>query len=192
MDIIQYEVMEEEGTKELIALTKAALNTKLNSNDANISNGTITIKGQSITPVTEQYTLPPATDSTLGGIIVGNNLTITPEGVLSATGGGTPYVLPIASDTTLGGIKVGNNLSIDPITGVLSATGGGGGVTVDDHIDGTSENPVQNKVIKVALDDKLDKTDATIASGVITIQEHQLVPMTPAEVTTMWNNTTPT
>lgn len=33
--------------------------------------------------------------------------------------------LPIASDTTLGGIKVGNNLTIDPVTGVLSATGGG-------------------------------------------------------------------
>ena len=134
MIIEQHDCLEEEGTKELIALTKAALNTKLNSNEANISNGTITIKGQSITPVTEQYTLPPATNSTLGGIIVGNNLTITPEGV-------------------------------------LSATGGGGGVTVDDHIDGTSENPVQNKVIKVALDDKLDKTDVTIASGVITIQE---------------------
>ena len=191
MIIEQHECLEEEGTKELIALTKAALNTKLNSNDADISNGTITIKGQSITPVTEQYTLPPATNSMLGGIIVGDNLSIDNDGVLSATGG-TPYVLPIASDTTLGGIKVGNNLSIDPITGVLSATGGGGGVTVDDHIDGTSENPVQNKVIKSALDDKLDKTDATIASGVITIQEHQLVPMTPAEVTTMWNNTTPT
>lgn len=35
--------------------------------------------------------------------------------------------LPIASDTTLGGIKVGNNLTIDPVTGVLSATGGSGG-----------------------------------------------------------------
>ena len=189
MIIEQHECLEEEGTRELIVLTKAALNTKLNSTDANISNGTITIKGQSITPVTEQYTLPPATDNTLGGIIVGNNLTITSEGVLSANSGG--YTLPIASSQTLGGIKVGNNLSIDPITGVLSATGGGS-ITVDDHIDGTSENPVQNKVIKAALDDKLDKTDATIASGVITIQEHQLVPMIPAEVTTMWNNTTPT
>lgn len=35
--------------------------------------------------------------------------------------------LPIASDTTLGGIKVGANLTIDPVTGVLDATGGGGG-----------------------------------------------------------------
>ena len=38
-----------------------------------------------------------------------------------------PYELPIASDTTLGGIKVGANLTIDPETGVLDATGGGGG-----------------------------------------------------------------
>ena len=37
--------------------------------------------------------------------------------------------LPIASDTTLGGIKVGENLTIDPVTGVLSATGGGSGGT---------------------------------------------------------------
>lgn len=39
------------------------------------------------------------------------------------------YVLPIASSTTLGGIRVGSGLSINPTTGVLSATGGGGGVT---------------------------------------------------------------
>ena len=119
MIIEQHECLEEEGTRELIALTKAALNTKLNSTDANISNGTITIKGQSITPVTEQYTLPPATDHTLGGIIVGNNLTIDTDGVLSANSGG--YTLPIASDTTLGGIKVGDNLTIDSTTGVLDA-----------------------------------------------------------------------
>lgn len=31
--------------------------------------------------------------------------------------------------------------------------GGGGSVTVDDALSGTSENPVQNKVIKAALDD---------------------------------------
>lgn len=34
------------------------------------------------------YTLPPATTSTLGGIIVGNNLTVAADGTLSATGGG--------------------------------------------------------------------------------------------------------
>lgn len=35
-----------------------------------------------------QYSLPPATTSTLGGIIVGNNLTIAPDGTLDAIGGG--------------------------------------------------------------------------------------------------------
>ena len=153
MDIIQHEVMEEEGTKELIRLTKAGLNSKLNSDDANITGNTITIKGVSITPITTQYTLPIASDSTLGGIKVGNNLSINENGVLSATDQHT---------------------------------------TVDNHIDDSSENPVQNKVIKSALDNKLDTTSATISSGAITIQEHQLTPMTDNEVTTMWNNTTPT
>lgn len=44
----------------------------------------------------------------------------------TATGGGG-YELPIASAETLGGVKVGSNLTIDAETGVLSATGGGGG-----------------------------------------------------------------
>lgn len=34
--------------------------------------------------------------------------------------------------------------------------GGGGSVTVDDTLSSTSENPVQNKVIKAALDDKAE------------------------------------
>ncbi len=37
------------------------------------------------------YVLPPATTETLGGIIVGENLTITPEGVLSSQAGGDTY-----------------------------------------------------------------------------------------------------
>ena len=37
-----------------------------------------------------------------------------------------PYSLPIASASTLGGIKVGDGLSIDSVTGVLSASVGGG------------------------------------------------------------------
>ena len=71
MDIIQHEVMEEEGTKELIKLTKAALNTKLDSDDANISNGTITIKGTSITPISE---VPSATTTTPGIVCVDDEL----------------------------------------------------------------------------------------------------------------------
>ena len=44
----------------------------------------------------------------------------------TATGGGG-YELPIASASTLGGVKVGEGLSIDAESGVLSASGGGGG-----------------------------------------------------------------
>lgn len=64
------------------------------------------------------YTLPQASASTLGGIKVGNNLTIT-DGVLSAVQG--TYTLPTASASQLGGVKVGTNLSINA-SGVLSAT----------------------------------------------------------------------
>ena len=93
------------------------------------------------------YTLPTATDSILGGIKVGTNLSIDANGVLSATDTNTTYsvgdggltqnnftdalktkldslsnyTLPTATDSILGGIKVGTNLSID-VNGVLSAT----------------------------------------------------------------------
>ena len=40
-----------------------------------------------------EYVLPPATASTLGGIKVGDNLSITPDGTLSAQGGSTSWTL---------------------------------------------------------------------------------------------------
>lgn len=62
------------------------------------------------------YTLPIATNTVLGGVKVGNNLTIDGDGVLSA---GNNYVLPPANATSLGGIIVGDNLTITA-NGVLS------------------------------------------------------------------------
>ena len=56
------------------------------------------------------YSLPVASDSTLGGIKVGSGLKIV-NGVLSLD-------LPVASGETLGGIKVGTGLEI--VDGVLS------------------------------------------------------------------------
>ena len=52
-----------------------------------------------------------------------------------------------------GTLTAGTGISISA-TNVISATGGGGGVTVDDTLSDSSENPVQNKVIKSALDGK--------------------------------------
>ena len=99
--------------------------------------------------VRNNYSLPDATASALGGIKVGTNLSIDGDGVLSSTnttysvgdGGLTEndftdalktkldgiaasannYSLPDATASALGGIKVGTNLSIDG-DGVLSST----------------------------------------------------------------------
>ena len=65
-----------------------------------------------------------ATTETLGGIIVGRNLTIDGDGTLNAIGGGgssdwnditnkpSTFPPPVADGVTLGGVKVGKNLSI--------------------------------------------------------------------------------
>lgn len=43
--------------------------------------------------------------------------------------------------------------------------GGGGSVTVDDTLSSTSENPVQNKVIKAALDDKVELVGSPLVAN---------------------------
>lgn len=82
------------------------------------------------------YHLPIASETVLGGIKVGNNLTIEEDGTLNAES--TEYNLPTASASTLGGVKVGNNLTIND--GVLTAA-------VDSVLSGSSTNPVQNSVV---------------------------------------------
>ena len=118
------------ATTEAAGLMSAADKTKLDNIDTAANN----------------YSLPIASSSTLGGVKVGSNLSINSStGVLSAdnqlpaqtnnsgkflsTNGTTAswtsiseYSLPIASSSALGGIKVGTNLSINDTTGVLSAT----------------------------------------------------------------------
>lgn len=68
----------------------------------------------SVTP----YSLPKASTNILGGIKVGDNLSINNEGVLSAVA--TPYTLPTASPTVKGGVKIGNGLEV--LDGVLNVT----------------------------------------------------------------------
>ena len=79
-------------------------------------------------------------------------------------GGGGSYTLPAATADTLGGIKVGPGLRVEA-DGTLSAMGGS--ITVDAAFSATSENPVQNKVVKAALDGK-SGTGHTHAYGEIT------------------------
>lgn len=59
----------------------------------------------------ETYTLPPATTSTLGGMIVGDNLTVDGSGRVSAQAGQS-YVLPAATTSALGGVKIGTGVSV--------------------------------------------------------------------------------
>ena len=59
----------------------------------------------------EAYVLPPATASTLGGVIIGDNLSVDGSGRVSATAGQT-YVLPAATTSALGGVKIGTGVSV--------------------------------------------------------------------------------
>ena len=73
-------------------------------------------KGNGGTP----YTLPIASDEVLGGVMIGEGLSINSETGELSNDNPTPYELPIASDETLGGVMVGNGLSIDVETGELT------------------------------------------------------------------------
>lgn len=95
------------------------------------------------------YHLPIASDTILGGIKVGDNLSITSDGTLSATGG--EYSLPVASASTLGGIKVGDRLSISD--GVLSTV-------IDSTLSTQSNNPVYNSTVTSALNALGSTTDS--------------------------------
>lgn len=90
------------------------------------------------------------------------------------TGGGSAYTLPIATPTALGGVKVGNGLAIDG-TGLLSATGTGGGggqLYFDTTIVGTGTfaNPLRADTIKwiatkASVKKSIDSVAALIPAG---------------------------
>lgn len=94
-----------------------------------------------IDTATRNYHLPIASAVTLGGIKVGDNLTIESDGTLNAAT--TQYNLPVASPSTLGGIKIGNGLTI--------STAGSLSVNVDSILDEDSTNPIQNAAAATAI-----------------------------------------
>jgi hypothetical protein len=94
------------------------------------------------------YTLPTASPTVLGGIKIGNNLSIDANGVLSAAAG----ALPIASTTVLGGVKVdGTTITINA-GGVISAIGGGGSgggaANLNQLTDVAISNPFPGQVLR--------------------------------------------
>ena len=69
--------------------------------------------------VGSDYTLPVATDSTLGGVKVdGTTITVDSDGTIH---GSSSYELPTASNTTLGGVKVDGTSIIINSDGVISS-----------------------------------------------------------------------
>lgn len=116
------------------------------------------------------YVLPVASASTLGGIKVGNNLSIDASGVLSATGGGGGYVLPPATASTLGGVIIGDNVTVDangeisvaaPYSLPKAAAGTLGGVKI-----GSNVNVDSDGVISVAAPYSLPTAAANTLGGI--------------------------
>tara|TARA_R110002012_G_scaffold169893_3_gene334032 strand:+ start:2008 stop:2949 length:942 start_codon:yes stop_codon:yes gene_type:complete len=157
IDQIQIEI-DNEGQD----LTQLQQNVATNTSNIATNTSNIATNTASIVALEAGAGLPIASATVLGGIKVGDNLSINQDGLLSATGGGggvagvssispgdgisvnqttgdvvitATYALPNASASVLGGIKVGNNLSIDA-NGVLSASGGGGGGGAVDSVNG--------------------------------------------------------
>lgn len=83
------------------------------------------------------YVLPPSTTTTLGGIIVGDNLTITETGKLSAID--TTY--EDATTTTHGLMSTADKSKLDGIAEGANKT------IVDSSLNATSTNPVENKAV---------------------------------------------
>ena len=112
----------------------------------------------------DPYVLPTASRTTKGGIIVGDGLSITSAGVLSATsqGGGGTGTIPIATSVTLGGIKVGSGLTITT--------------------DGTLSVPASSGIADGAV------TSAKISNGAVTADKIANGAVTSGKLATDLNN----
>src|SRR5690554_5284947 len=110
----------------------------------------------------DEYELPTASESVLGGVKVGDNLNIDQDGVLSAVD--TKYTLPTATESTLGGVKVGSGLSING-SGVLSTIySAGDGIDIDDGVINIDKGVIQEKLTageNISIDGNVISADDT-------------------------------
>lgn len=73
--------------------------------------------------IPQEYTLPTASETTLGGVKIDNETITIQDGIISATTAAS-YTLPQASTETLGGVKIdGETITINE-EGVISSQGG--------------------------------------------------------------------
>lgn len=123
----------------------------------------------------DPYELPTATRSRLGGVIVGDGLSITSGGVLSTVsqgGGGGTATLPVATAVTLGGVKIGSGVTVTAdgtISVPASSSIEDGSVTSTKIASGavTSEKLGASAVTTVKIDNGA-VTEGKIANGAVT------------------------
>lgn len=104
------------------------------------------------------------TISELNSATLSDNLVMVVEGVAATekvtVGNFKAYVNQNKQDK----LTAGTNITIE--NNVISATGGGSQITVDDELSTSSENPVQNKVITTALNNKVESSAlSTVATS---------------------------
>lgn len=113
------------------------------------SRGILYFDGGGITEAqADGYTLPPATDSSLGGVIVGDGLSITTDGVLSVL----EEDIPVATVDRVGGIRPGLGLrtGADGVTDVKIAS--------NSHIQFNGDGELETYGLDVDFSDYYTKT----------------------------------
>lgn len=113
---------------------------------------TWTWDGTSWSSSAQAYTLPVATNTVLGGVKQGTNVTIDADGVISAA-----FVLGTATTADLGGVKIdGTTITIDA-NGVISSTASGdvtkAANSTDDAIvrfNGTTGDTLDNSLVTIS------------------------------------------
>lgn len=106
------------------------------------------IRLQTADLIDNRYVLKPATKTTLGGVIIGNNINIDDTGKISVDKG-ADYELPIASGAILGGVKIG--------TGITETSDGT--ISVDANIQNKDHDVLDNRQV-LATSAELSRHDA--------------------------------
>ena len=97
----------------------------------------------------EDYTLPAATATALGGVKSGGDITVATDGAVTVNSATTADSATKATQDASGRVIADTYATKDEIPDEI---------TVDAALNADSTNPVQNKVVKAALDKKLENT----------------------------------